>query len=527
MDGNLSSTGTVKIGPSGLAQLTGNLDGQETIENNVGLALPDGAKTTLKAGSTVDLALSQIQGAVDLPAAEGGSDAPTFVSGSATGSVGVHGTLGPTVASKDGLTVSAPGAAVNLTLDGTASAKPGSITGNGTVQGTTTLTGPATVSGTLADGAKVKTTVATGSTVSVDGTVSDGASGLAANGTVSTDATLGPTTLTKGNDTVYSPSGAVDLSVAGKLGAGNASGQVTGTATLGAGTTIVAPDVKTSLASPTTVSVNGTVSDGAGGVSASGTVKTTAALGGTSIQKNGLDLTAPSGTANLTLTGQTGAKGTSGQFTAGASLAGGTRVVDTKGPLGSTLSTTLESGTEIGAAGTFAGKNVQGGITGQVKADDFQGTLGPLSANIPADATVGVSAPFKATLGSNGNVATSSAQATVPIQVALHSGTTVTATIAGVTGSITLDTEGSYVEVVAHANIVNGKAQIQSLDNCTINIVLGDAAVAALGLKLGFPIDTRITVTGNASFQPKGLTASGTASIGKKGASSSWFQFNW
>ncbi len=527
MDGSLASTGTVKIGPSGLAQLTGNLTGNETLENNVGLSLPNGTRTTLQKGSALDVSLSQIQGSMDVPLLAGKTGAPTFVSGSATGSIGVQGNVGPTAAKEDGLTVLAPGAAVDMTLTGSASATPSSVTGSGNVTGTATLTGPASVSGTLADGAKVKTSIASGSKVALSGTVTDGASGLGASGTATTVATLGATTISDQGYTVNAPSGSVDLSINGKAGEGGATATVTGTAGLGDGTTVTSAKLHSTLAGGANVSLNGNVTDGSSGLAANGTAKATVGIGATSFQQNGIAVTAPSGTLTLDASAKTGPGGPSGQFTADSTLASGTRIVDSKGPLGSTFSTTLTKGTSVGAAGTFAGPKIQGSLTGQVNAGDLQGSLGPVTANIPASAQIGVSAPFQATIGSSGTVARATAQATVPILVTLQSGTTVTVKIASVTGSITLDTTGSTIEVIAHAEVVNGKAYIQSLDDCTINIVLGQASAQALGLKLGFPINTRITVTGNAAFGKNNITASGTASIGPKGSSTSWFQFNW
>ncbi len=436
MDGQLSSHGTVKIGPGGIAQLTGNLDAKGELAQGLPLSFK-GVNTSLAKGSSVEVSLDHLDAAVSLPFAVGQSGKPALESATASGKVHLSGAVGDTTVLKNGVAVHSQGAAVNVDLQGTATAKPGSLDAKGHVTGTATLEGPTTVDGRLPDGTRVDTSLASGSSVSLDGTVGKDASGL----------------------------------------------------------------------------------------SADGTIKTNASVGATAISGKGVSVNAPSGTVSLAVTGKTGSSGTTAHIDANAALGQGASV-DYQAPGGVKVDTSLTSGTHVGVSGDLAGKTFTGTLNGQVDASGLRAQLGPLVVNVPADARIGISAPFQAS-ASSGGVGLQSAQATVPIHVDLHKGTTLSVTIHGIGASITLDTEGTYLEVTAQAAIVNGKPVIESLDNATINIVLGDVAAAALGHQLGFPVDKRLTFSGNASFAQRSISVHGQVSLGQKGASSSFFTFSW
>ncbi len=436
-DGEVHSKGTIKIGPDGLAQLTGDLKGKAELQSDLPIDF-NGGKTTIKKGSTIDLALDQFAAAVMVPRAAGKSGKPTFVNASASGDVGVHGAVGPTTYSKNGVTVNAPGASVDATFHGGVNVKPGSYDANGHVTGGAKLEGPASVNVNAKDGSKLSTTLGTGSNLSFDGDVS------AKNGAVS----------------------------------------------------------------------------------ANGSAKAHADVGKTTFTKNGLTVNAPSGTLDLGVNGSVGPSGTKGKFDADVKVGSGTKVDYTGGPMGSSFGTTLAAGSHLGVSGDLAGNSVKGTVKGQVNASGFNGSLGPATVHLPADAKIGVTAPFDATAGSGG-VKLNSGSATVPIRIDLHKGTKVAVTYKGVSGTITLDTEGSYVDLVAKADIVNGKPVIRSLDNVKIELVLGDVAAAALGQQAGLPINKRLSFQGDASFRSNGLDLKGTASFGNKGSGKSFFQLTW
>jgi len=433
MDGSLRSQGTVSIGPSGLAQLTGDLHGQGVLASDVPLSL-GGATTTLQKGTNVDVALDHIAGAVQL------GSSPSLVSAQASGSVGVHGAVGPTTLSQNGMTVQAPGAAVDLTLTGDAGLDPSGVKASGHVTGKGTLEGPTSVS-LQKGGSSFSTTLASGSGFSVDGQVAKDASGVSANGAVSAHAAATNTTYTN----------------------------------------------------------------------------------------NGITVNAPSSTLDLTANGSLGKGGTSAHFDANAALGADASVADSKGPFGSTVKTTLDPGSTLGVSGDLKGNQLSGNLSGSVKASNVDATLGPVAAHIPADARIGVAAPFNATVGGGKVALNGTTQATVPIHVALHKGTTVSVSLFGKSAQVTLDTEGTHVDVTAIADVgPNGKPVLRALNDVTINLVLGDVAAAALGQQLGFALDKQVTLKGNASFASGSLsiTGSGSFAAGNKGAPAA-ISFTW
>lgn len=438
-DGELHSKGTIKIGPNGLANLTGDLRGKAELGSDLPLDLPNGTRTTLKRGSNVNLDLDQFAAAFKVPAAEGKSGKPTFVSATANGDVGVHGAVGPTTYSRNGVTVNAPGASVDATYRGSVTAKPGSVDASGHVTGGARLEGSTTVAVNAKDGSTIHTTLGSGSNVSFDGDVTKNGAGISANGTVKAHAPVGKTTFTKDGVSVNAPSGAIDF----------------------------------------------------------------------------------------TATGKTGAGGTSGHFDGDLKVGAGTKVDYTGGPFGSHFGSTIAAGSHLGVVGDLAGNTIKGTLKGQVNANGVDGGLGPATVHLPANARIGVTAPFSGTTNGSGGFSVKTAKATVPIRVDLKKGTRLSVTFKGVTGTITLDTDGTYVDLVAQADIVNGKPVIRSLDNVTVNLVLGDVAAAALGAQFGVTVDKRLTFQGDAAFRSNGLSLHGTVSFGQKGSGASIFQFSW
>ena len=168
----------------------------------------------------------------------------------------------------------------------------------------------------------------------------------------------------------------------------------------------------------------------------------------------------------------------------------------------------------------FVGGSAAGTLNGQVGLADVTAKDGGANVAIKGDAQVGLNAPFAATVGPDGSptLDPTKTNATVPVNLTLHPGSTVDYSGSGLATHFTVDREGSYVKVTGKLTLdAQGNPVVQEADDADVFLTLGPATATIGGKQISVPAEKTVKLQGRVVFRPNGLDVYGSLTVGIQG----------
>jgi hypothetical protein len=202
-----------------------------------------------------------------------------------------------------------------------------------------------------------------------------------------------------------------------------------------------------------------------------------------------------------------------GNLDAGVTAAAGNTSVSSPsvtGSLNGTVAASLTNGTA----------DVRGHVLGALGATDATVKAPGTSIALKGQAAGSVDLPFDATTGPDGKtaVAVTSNQLSVPLRVDLKAGTQVTLTQNGVRTNVTLDQDGSFVQLTGKIALgPDGKPTVSELDDVNVLLSLGPTAATVLGHNVQAGGQKTATLKGRVVLRPNGMDVYGDFEVSVKG----------
>jgi hypothetical protein len=169
---------------------------------------------------------------------------------------------------------------------------------------------------------------------------------------------------------------------------------------------------------------------------------------------------------------------------------------------------------------SFGGASGPGTLSGQLTVDGLSAHGNGVDTTVNGTASVGVTAPFGATLTPDGtlNFDPSKTNLTIPVHLDLKQGTEVS--YRGPTGStrFTLDRDGSTVQVTGKIGLDKDQnAVLQELDDADVNLSLGPATAVVGGHVFDMKAEKTIQLKGRIVFRKNGFDVYGNLTVGIHG----------